>query len=207
MRPKVLLSLPDDGGKNYIRAFSESGLDVCGGYLTEDLSCDALVLCGGGDIAPFYYGEKENGADPPDKERDKCEMHLFEKYHRARKPIFGICRGIQLINVFMGGSLIQDIRYVKEHKYDGKDKYHEITNLPDTPAFSLFGENIVVNSAHHQACKKIAKGLFVMQKHQDGTVEGIYGDNILGVQWHPERVNNYSGEKIIGYFKKMVLQN
>ena len=129
MKPEILLSLPDDGGKNYIKAFSENGFSVFGEYLTQRKDYDALVLCGGGDVAPSYYGEKENGSNPPDIARDRAEMLLFESYYASKKPIIGICRGMQVINIAMGGDIYQDLSFAKTHKYDGKDKIHEVINF------------------------------------------------------------------------------
>ncbi|MBR5528008.1 MAG: gamma-glutamyl-gamma-aminobutyrate hydrolase family protein [Clostridia bacterium] len=187
MKPKILLSLPSDGGKNYIKAFAAYGFEVSGDYLTQNTPSDALVLCGGGDIDPSYYGETPHGSFPADKERDKCEFLLFEKYFNANKPIFGICRGMQLINTAMGGNLFQHMQNADSHKGEC-DIIHTVSNLAGTPVFSLYGKKMNVNSAHHQCCNVLGKGLQPMQKHADGTVEGFFGKNIIGLQWHPERM-------------------
>jgi len=187
VNPAIVLSMPQNGGKNYINAFSSFGFDICGDYLTANTCGDGLVLCGGGDIDPSFYGEAPCGSMPPDLLRDKSEFFLFEKYYSAGKPIFGICRGVQLINVALGGTLIQHLKSTDAHKGEN-DIIHTVENTANTPAYTLFGKKMTVNSSHHQACGKTGQGLSVMQVHYDGTAEGIYGKRIIGVQWHPERM-------------------
>ena len=211
MKPEILLSLPKDGGENYIKAFSQNGFFVCGEYLASQKDYDALVLCGGGDVAPSYYGEKENGSNPPDIERDKAEMALFESYFFRKKPVFGICRGMQVINIAMGGDIYQHLEFADTHKYDGKDKIHEVTNLKGSFLNKLFGEKMTVNSAHHQGCRKIAEGLCVIQTHSDSTVEAVCGKGIIGVQWHPERMwqnENFTDIRpLFAHFYSMILED
>jgi putative glutamine amidotransferase len=207
MRQKILLSLPYNSGENYIKAFSECGFSVCGGYLSKDTNCDGLVLCGGGDIAPYYYGEEDNGSDPPDVKRDECEMYLFEKYYNAKKPIFGICRGMQIINVALGGNLYQDLPFSGTHRYENGDKIHEVINMKGSFFYEIYGEKMIVNSAHHQGCKNIAKGLCMIQRHKDLSAEAFSGEKILAVQWHPERMWKRGGfpdvYPVFQYFKDM----
>ena len=183
MDPVAVLSMPKGKGVNYINALSANGFKISGDYLTADISGDALVLCGGGDIDPSYYGELPCGSMPPDVQRDKSEFYLFEKYYAAGKPIFGICRGMQLVNVALGGKLIQHLACAANHSGEN-DVVHAVTNFCGTPVEQLFGREMTVNSAHHQACSELGCGLCVMQAHRDG----IYGKNILAVQWHPERM-------------------
>jgi putative glutamine amidotransferase len=186
----ILLSLSNDGGENYFKAFSSCGFNVSGGYLVSDPGYDALVLCGGGDIDPSYFGEENRGSNPPDRRRDKSEFSLFEKYISQGKPVMGICRGVQLINVAAGGRLYQHLKSAKDHMYSKGDMVHSVTNIPGSPAHMLYGDVMTVNSAHHQGCRDLGSGLRIMQKHTDGTIEGIYGFNIIGVQWHPERMTH-----------------
>ena len=95
---------------NYIRAIWKAGGQVRAGYCPEpDLTCDGLLLAGGGDIAPERYGQGMEGSLPPDPLRDEAELALFRAFYGAGKPILGICRGHQLINVALGGTLIQDL--------------------------------------------------------------------------------------------------
>lgn len=209
MKPKLLLSLPKGSGENYIAAFSHFGFRVNAGYLPEDLKCDGLVLCGGGDINPEYFGQKNCGSGPSDKERDICEFSLFEHYYKSKKAVFGICRGMQLINVALGGTLIQHIKKGGHLSKKG-DLKHVVNNIDSTPASLLFGKRMKVNSAHHQACDKTGEGIFVMQKAADGITEGIYGNKIIATQWHPERmILKYSSKEftdpraLFMFFEKM----
>lgn len=187
--PKIVLSVSKNCGDNYIRAFRHSGFCPVADYLPSDTQADGLVLCGGGDVDPAYLGEPNRGSFPPDMERDRCEFSLIEKYYAAHKPIFGICRGMQMMNVAFGGGLIQHLPTSEQHTSDQPgDMAHEVINCPDTPAFRLFGPSMTVSSAHHQGCGKMGQGLHVMQQHADGTPEGLWGEGILAVQWHPERM-------------------
>ena len=187
MKPKLLLSLPKGVGENYISAFYSAGFEICADYLAQNLLCDGLVLCGGGDIDPVYYGKVSCGSNPPDKERDKSEFFLFEHYYALKKPVFGICRGMQVVNVALGGSLVQDIKNGAHISKKG-DVFHMVKNIKETPTEQLFGGRMQVNSAHHQSCSSLGEGLFVTQKAYDGIIEGIYGKNIIATQWHPERM-------------------
>jgi putative glutamine amidotransferase len=208
MKPKLLLSLPASGGENYINAFETYGFVTESEYLPHNSECDGLVLCGGGDICPSYFGESSHGSNPPDLKRDKAELSIFERYYSSGKPIFGICRGIQLINVAMGGSLYQHLAESRRH-IGKEDICHPVINMHGTPIFEIFGAVMTVNSAHHQSCKILGRELSVSQMCGD-VIEGIFGKNIIGVQWHPERMTANFAKKelsdpapLFDYFKKM----
>ncbi|GHV34231.1 gamma-glutamyl-gamma-aminobutyrate hydrolase [Clostridia bacterium] len=138
---------------------------------------DFLLLTGGGDAHPGFYGQPLGGSCDIDKERDVLEFALFRAFADAGKPILGICRGMQLINVALGGTLIQHIE--NHSRVGGADILHPINGLRG------FDE---VNSAHHQAVGKLGAGLNIRAR-SGGIVEGISHDSlpIVGVQWHPER--------------------
>jgi len=161
---------------------------------------DGLVLQGGNDIAPQAYGEEPlNPAWAGDPVRDRYEMELIEAFARAGKPVFGICRGFQLINVMYGGSLYQDIETQvpgsREHRrlerYE--QHYHPVELVPGTRLAELYPgvRRAVTNSIHHQGVKKVAPGFVVEARcPEDGTVEAIRrttgGSYLAAVQWHPE---------------------
>ena len=160
---------------------------------------DGLVLQGGTDISPQMYGEQplkpEWAGDP---ERDRYEMELLKRFLDAQKPVLGICRGQQLINVALGGSLYQDTAAQKPgaqlHQdtaiYD--DKFHHIEILPGTRLAALYPglARAKVNSLHHQAVNRLGKGLQVEARSaEDGVIEAVRHQGpkyLAGVQWHPE---------------------
>lgn len=163
-------------------------------------TCDGLVLSGGIDINPRLYGGSPDYANRPKKwndARDRFESKLFHDALDKNIPVFGICRGLQLMNVLLKGTLIQDlgIEGDKIHEGSPRDKKHEIeiaqgTILHDITA-SPYGS---VNSAHHQAIEKVGEGLRINSRSADGIIEGIewFDQNkkpfIFGIQWHAERM-------------------
>ena len=160
---------------------------------------DGLVLQGGTDIAPQSYGEAPLRPEwAGDSERDNYEFELLNRFLDAKKPVLGICRGQQLINVALGGTLYQDTATQRPgahlHQdtavYD--DKYHHIEIRPATPLAALYPGvgRARVNSLHHQAVNRLGAGLTV-QAHsvEDAVIEAIRHAGpqyITGVQWHPE---------------------
>lgn len=153
---------------------------------------DALLLPGGGDITPAFFGEKNTASKNIDTELDILQIQATELFIKQKKPILGICKGMQLINVVLGGTIIQHLPTAKNHEYTAKDQYHPVHNIPGTLARSLYGDSCVINSAHHQGLGTLGKGCLIMQQSYDNVVEGIYHTTlpIFGVQWHPERLDN-----------------
>ncbi|MEO8296868.1 MAG: type 1 glutamine amidotransferase [Burkholderiales bacterium] len=160
---------------------------------------DALVLQGGNDIAPQSYGETPLHPDwTGDPVRDRYETALFHAFVAAGKPVLGICRGCQLINVALGGTLYQDIATqistVQAHRDLGKDidQYHLARLLPGTQLASLYPgvEEAAINSLHHQAVKQLGSDLEVEARAvPDDVVEAIRWRGpsyVFGMQWHPE---------------------
>jgi putative glutamine amidotransferase len=152
---------------------------------------DGLVLQGGADISPLAYGEEplkpEWAGDPM---RDRYEIDLVRAFTAAGKPVLGICRGAQLINVALGGSLHQD---VPAHRSDDYDQHaHDVRLEPGSGLARLYGETGPrrVVSIHHQAIKRLGRGLRVeAHSEPDGLVEAVRGIGpgyICAVQWHPE---------------------
>ena len=177
---------------NYTDAVELSGGVPVAGYLPKlDLSCDGLVLCGGVDVDPAYYNEEINGAVDINKERDVHEMMLLKAFVEAGKPVFGICRGCQLINVYFGGTLHQHMTNTVLHRSGTElTREHEVVAVKDGTMERLYGERSVVNSIHHQAVKKLGDGLVATQFSDDGIVEAYEHKTlpIIVVQWHPERL-------------------
>lgn len=159
--------------------------------------CDGLLLTGGDDIDPALYGETVlNGTVFPAPERDVGEPRLCAMALKRDLPILGICRGLQILNVYFGGTLYQDIPAQLEtdvpHKMERPFEriIHDCVLIPDSPLAKLAGrETIGVNSFHHQAVKDVAPGLSVMAKAKDGIVEAVWEPQakfLWAVQWHPE---------------------
>ena len=160
---------------------------------------DGLLLSGGSDLHPSYYGKKAHPKlGPTIPERDAFEMRLLELALSRGLPVFGICRGLQLINVSLGGTLYQDLpsQFGEEldHRQDTPkwSPKHEITFDGSSVTGDISGcRELQVNSYHHQAIKELAPGLAVCACSADGVVEAIEGRDfserwLVGVQWHAE---------------------
>jgi putative glutamine amidotransferase len=151
---------------------------------------DGLVLQGGADISPLAYGEQPRRAEwAGDPMRDRFEIELVQACVAAGKPVLGICRGAQLINVALGGSLHQDIPAHRSDEYD--QHAHEVRLEPGSGLARLYGETGPrrVVSIHHQAIKRLAPGLVVEARAEDGVIEAVRGTGVgyvCAVQWHPE---------------------
>lgn len=159
--------------------------------------CDGILLTGGHDVSPELYGAKPLGAcEACSPERDRMETKLLEMALAADKPVLGICRGIQLLNAALGGTLWQDLpsQHPSEIAHRMRPPYdaaaHMVTVLPDTPLAELLGAGeLPVNSRHHQAVRGLAAPLRAMAVSPDGLVEAAWYPGkrfVWGVQWHPE---------------------
>lgn len=158
----------------------------------EISSCHGLLLPGGGDITPAFFGEKNKGSRAVDTELDILQFQALELCIRHRLPVLGICKGMQLINAAFGGTIIQDMPDASLHLESGRDLYHPTFIDPGSLLYLLYGSTAQVNSAHHQCLNKIGAGLQVIQRCPlDHCPEAIAHESlpILGVQWHPERLD------------------
>ena len=160
---------------------------------------DGLLLTGGADIDPTCYGERpRETCGPTDPARDATELALLALAAERRLPVFGICRGMQMLNVAAGGTLYQDIpsQVPATLKHDsGTDRTaltHEVTITPGSRLATVMGESVVgVNSLHHQAVKELGANLRPTGFSPDGVIEAIevVGERfVIGVQWHPEEL-------------------
>jgi putative glutamine amidotransferase len=149
---------------------------------------DGLVIAGGPDVEPARYGaEPDPRTGPPARTRDTWELALIEAALAARVPLLGICRGMQLLNVALGGTLVQHVEGHAETV--GVFGRHPVTPVPGTLYASLAPEETSVPAYHHQAVDRPGAGLTVSAYAADGTVEAVElpsPDWALGVQWHPE---------------------
>lgn len=187
------------------------GIEMAGGIpvilpYTQDKSSirayiekiDGLLLSGGEDVHPSYFNQMiQKGLGHCAPHRDAFEWSLLEEALVQNKPILGICRGLQLINIYYGGTLFQDLNKMSftdiEHNCMMVPKYvpcHEVEIYVDTRLFTMVQEGkINVNSRHHQSIDVLGQGLVVSSKSMDGVIEGIEDPNrpfLVAVQWHPE---------------------
>lgn len=208
MEPRILLSYSAGGGKNYEKAIQAVGGRPQGGYCpTVDISCDGLLLCGGADVAPTHFHQENQGSVGIDPERDAAEFALIQAFVAAKKPILGICRGLQIINVALGGTLIQDLsphlRSFHTHEPGSDlDKVHPVKAADGSFFAQTYGSVFSVNSSHHQATDAIGEGLRPVLWSEGGIIEGIAHTSlpILCVQFHPERMSfeNRRGDTVDG---------
>ena len=166
---------------------------------------DKLILTGGQNVLPqFYQAEKEIESDDYLLARDVFELALIQEALRQKKPIFTVCRGTQLYNVAMGGTLYQDI---EDHWQDMKGQYtsQELATVEGSVLRNLYGERAQINSFHHQSIKDLASNLQVIAYDpKDQIIEAVTttdGTPYLGVQWHPEllRGNHRADQALFDY--------
>lgn len=177
---------------------------------------DGLILTGGEDMDPAWYNaERSPLCNPPNRERDLFELALFASARQRELPIFGICRGIQVINVALGGSLYQDLPSEfpgpVDHNRVGNrsDRSHPVRLEPGSLAAEALGaESISVNSFHHQAIRDLAPALVATGWSEDGLIEAVESGEgqpwMLAVQWHPEEMYAETGAPDHGLFKALV---
>jgi len=152
---------------------------------------DGLVLSGGGDVAAHFFNQEHHPAsNTPDETLDKAELALALAFIKANKPVLGICRGMQIVNVALGGELIQDIPDllgIDPGFHQDQQTRHPIDILPGTWLYEMFGPQANVNSTHHQCVTGIPEG-FTLVAQAGPVIEAMVSGNILCVQFHPERM-------------------
>ncbi|HMM19820.1 MAG TPA: gamma-glutamyl-gamma-aminobutyrate hydrolase family protein [Selenomonadales bacterium] len=190
-------------GMDYVRAVLAAGgtpvvlpaVEDPAAVRSQVSQVDGVLLSGGYDLDPQYYGEEpEPELGPVITERDEYELEVMKLVRELNKPALGICRGIQVMNVACGGTLYQDIAEIDgiiKHYQDSKKFVpgHTAEIVPGTKIHAILGETALkVNSFHHQAVKDIAPGFVISARAKDGLIEAIEASeaHLLGVQWHPE---------------------
>ena len=193
MLPGYLEGLEEAGAIPIILPLAADGADIA---QLADL-CDGFLFTGGQDVAPQLYGE---AMKPTCGElcpaRDTLEQELLNRALEQDNPILGICRGLQILNVTLGGTLYQDLptEHPSEIEHSMKPPYdqaaHTVRILPDTPLAALLQkQELGVNSCHHQAIRSLAPSLVEMARSTDDLIEAMYLPGktfVWGVQWHPE---------------------
>jgi putative glutamine amidotransferase len=177
---------------------------------------DGLVLTGGEDMDPaWYHADRSPLLNPPDRQRDLFELALFAAARQREIPILGICRGIQLMNVALGGTLYQDLPSERpgavNHNASGArtDRSHSVRLAPGSlTAEALGGAAVRVNSFHHQGIRELAPALVASGWSEDGLIEAVEGAEgqpwMLAVQWHPEEMHADAGAPERGLFRALV---
>lgn len=161
--------------------------------LGDLFSCDAFLFPGGGDITPELFGESNLGSLHIDTELDILQLQAFHYAIKKKLPVLGICKGMQLINVGLGGTLIQNLSTASLHTSPDQDVYHPTVITPNSFLHALYGDGVIVNSRHHQALGKLGTNLVPVQWcPTDSCIEAIEHTRlpIWGIQWHPERIDN-----------------
>lgn len=191
--------------EDYVKAIEKNGgiplilpvvtdLDIIATYAEK---IDGLILSGGNDVDPLYYQEEpQQKLQETLPERDAFEWELLKEVKKRQRPILGICRGCQLLNIFYGGNVYQDVSYrLKEtyrhnQKANPLQKTHGVKIASSSRLFTIFQEETLrVNSFHHQLLRNVQLPLKVTATAFDGVIEGVEDPTypyLVGVQWHPE---------------------
>lgn len=172
---------------------------------------DALILMGGNDVSPILYGEENRKAIDFDESLDRFHMSLITEARKIGIPILGICRGFQLLNVAFGGTLYQDIESEKDStiNHTQLDRpcsiAHQVQLVEGSNLYRILKEkNIGVNSLHHQGIKDLGFGLNAVAYAPDGLIEAFEGEDVFGVQWHPEAMSGRMTEIFSGFIKDII---
>jgi putative glutamine amidotransferase len=214
MKNSILIAAPESARSkygNYTAALERAGLTAlfAPGGSKHLPDCAALLLPGGADLAPRYYRQPNCGSRNIDDSLDSLQFALMSRFAALRKPVLGICKGAQVINVFFDGTLIQDLpsdlTAIHAQK-DGSDRTHYAQAEPSSFLSEIYNSpQIKVNSAHHQAIDALGTSLRAVQYASDGTIEAVQHASlpVYGVQWHPERLP-ITGNALFDWFSILV---
>ncbi len=204
-----LLSIEKAGGMPIVIPYNcdtqllEAYIDMCHGFL----------IPGGEDVDPRWYKEvKSEACGETDFSYDLFQFQAVEKILQSKKPLLGICRGIQVINIAFGGSLIQDIPSMVDtsitHRQttDRTKPIHQVEFEKNSKLYKLLGKKAMVNSLHHQAIKELGKGLKPVGYAEDGIIEAIESEEypLFAVQWHPENFVRTKKNPMLPIFEELI---
>jgi putative glutamine amidotransferase len=210
-KPRIAIPEIDQNVRNYTRAVAAAGMEpVVISVQSEQIqqtiqqeymdysefradAYDGLLIPGGGDINPARYGQENHGSDMIVDALDELQFSMLDDFVKRGKPVLGICRGYQVINVYFGGTMIQHLSTAFRHAraLDESDKVHRCIAQENSWLAQLYGATFFHNSAHHQAMDRCGQGLIIDSRClEDGTVEAVHHQSlpVYGVQWHPERM-------------------
>ena len=178
---------------NYANAVEGVGGEiVMSTDISDSADCDALLLLGGGDINPKVYGCENTASVGINDTRDEDELALIKNFYEAGKPIFGICRGHQIVAVYFGSKMIQHIDNAERHTRtkENKDNVHMIKAVEGSFLYNIYGSEFPVNSSHHQGVESVPEGFTAAAWSDDGILDGMQNDEhrIYTTQFHPERM-------------------
>ncbi len=166
----------------------------------DDLeSLDGLIIPGGPDINPGFYGEDNLECGWIRNSLDWIQFRVLDAFLETGRPVLGICRGMQLINIYYGGTLNQNI----EGHQKGR---HIVENIPGTWCYDALGPSVETNTSHHQSIKDFGEGLTVCATAPDGTIEAVKHESlpVYAVQWHPENKPRDVGDRLLRYWLDLV---
>ena len=198
----ILISVSKNANASaYLAAARRARLNAKAGYAVKDIAgFDGLILAGGMDVEPAFYGQKNRGSRGVDPVRDRAEFALLSDCIRQQIPVLGICRGMQVINVYFGGTLVQHIK--SGHIAENGGFVDHVVDARDDMA-ALYGRRFVCNSAHHQAVGKLGKGLRGTAFCGKVTEAFIHTRHpICGVQFHPEKMAD--GDTLFAWWSKKI---
>ncbi len=214
--------IEDNNYRNYYNVIRALGDEPIAIVSEEDIQMmnqlDGILIPGGVDVNPALYHQENTASENINDALDTWEMKVIRTAVELQLPILGICRGEQILNVYFGGTLIQNIDSAKRHarKLEEPDKVHNSEVVKDSFLEDIYqDEKISINSAHHQAVDQLGEGFVVAQYSDDHIVEAIQHTSlpIYAVQWHPERMclehkreDTVDGFKIFEFFQKVIEQ-
>jgi putative glutamine amidotransferase len=191
-----------------------AGLDPAEAPRLVDL-VDGVLISGGDDVDPSGYGAENTASTKTDPEVDRFEVAVLEAARQADKPVLAICRGLQILNVALGGSLHQEVTSpggthdsISDDHEEMNARRHVVTFEPGAILASIYGASEAkVNTLHHQGVDSLAEGLVVEGRTDDGLIEAARWDGdwwVIAVQWHPERLDG-EHQRIFGAFREAIV--